>query len=121
MRIDAVDLFHVAMPLISPWRTAYGEDAVIESVLVRMEGEGRTAWGEASPLAAPLFSYASAPPFNTTRAPFCEATTPLPRLSNTTRDPSASVSTAPFFPGAISAACTTFAGGSVRFVFVERR
>lgn len=56
MRIDAVDLFHVAMPLISPWRTAYGEDYVIESLLVRMESEGRYAWGEASPLAAPCYS-----------------------------------------------------------------
>ena len=56
MRIDAVDLFHVAMPLISPWRTAYGEDSVIESVLVRMESEGKYAWGESSPLAAPCYS-----------------------------------------------------------------
>jgi O-succinylbenzoate synthase len=56
MRIDAVDLFHVAMPLISPWRTAYGEDSVIESVLVRMESGGKYGWGEASPLAAPCYS-----------------------------------------------------------------
>ena len=26
MKIDRIDLFHVAMPLIYPWRTAYGED-----------------------------------------------------------------------------------------------
>lgn len=56
MRIDAVDLFHVAMPLISPWRTAYGEDFTVESVLVRMEAEGRHAWAESSPLAAPCYS-----------------------------------------------------------------
>lgn len=56
MRIDAVDVFHVAMPLISPWRTAYGEDYTIESVLVRMEGGGKVAWGESSPLAAPCYS-----------------------------------------------------------------
>ena len=56
MRIDAVELFHVAMPLISPWRTAYGEDFTVESVLVRMESEGRYAWAESSPLAAPCYS-----------------------------------------------------------------
>lgn len=56
MYIDAIDLYHVAMPLISPWRTAYGEDSVIESVLVRMSGGGAYAWGEASPLAAPCYS-----------------------------------------------------------------
>src|SRR5687768_72868 len=56
MRIDAVDLFHVAMPLVSPWRTAYGEDYTVESVLARIEGEGKYAWSEATPLAAPCYS-----------------------------------------------------------------
>ena len=36
MRIDRIELYHVAMPLISPWRTAYGEDATIHSILCRM-------------------------------------------------------------------------------------
>lgn len=60
MRIERIDLFHVAMPLISPWRTAYGEDAVIESVLVRLTGDGQIGWGETSPLAAPTYSPESA-------------------------------------------------------------
>lgn len=56
MRIDSIELFHVAMPLLYPWKTAYGEDAEIESILVKMESGGRVAWGEASPLAAPCYS-----------------------------------------------------------------
>lgn len=56
MHIDRIDLYHVSMPLISPWRTAYGEDHVIESVLVRMVSGERVGWGEASPLAAPTYS-----------------------------------------------------------------
>lgn len=56
MRIDRIELFHVAMPLISPWRTAYGEDAVIESVLCRMSSGSVDAWGESCPLAAPCYS-----------------------------------------------------------------
>jgi len=56
MRIDAVELFHVAMPLVSPWRTAYGEDHTVESVLAKIEGEGIYAWSEATPLAAPCYS-----------------------------------------------------------------
>ena len=40
MLIESIEIFHVAMPLIQPWRTAYGEDATIESVLVRMTGGG---------------------------------------------------------------------------------
>ncbi len=44
------------MPLISPWRTAYGEDADIHSVLCRMSSGSVDAWGEASSLAAPCYS-----------------------------------------------------------------
>lgn len=56
MRIDRIDLYHVAMPLISPWRTAYGEDSVIESVLVKLSCGEIAGWGEASALAAPTYS-----------------------------------------------------------------
>jgi O-succinylbenzoate synthase len=55
MHIDRIDLYHVAMPLIYPWRTAYGEDAAIESVLCRMASGSQAAWGEASSLAAPCY------------------------------------------------------------------
>lgn len=56
MRIDQIELFHVRMPLLNPWRTAYGEDAAIETVLCRMSSGSLHAWGEASPLAAPCYS-----------------------------------------------------------------
>lgn len=56
MLIDSIELFHVAMPLVSPWRTAYGEDAAVESVLVRMQSGNDVAWSESSPLAAPCYS-----------------------------------------------------------------
>lgn len=56
MQIDSIGLFHVAMPLIYPWRTAYGEDAAIESVLVHMQSGDLVGWGESSPLAAPCYS-----------------------------------------------------------------
>jgi hypothetical protein len=53
MKVDAVEIYHVAMPLITPWTTAYGSDSVIESVLVKMTSGDTFAWGEACPLAAP--------------------------------------------------------------------
>jgi o-succinylbenzoate synthase len=56
MRIDRIELFHVAMPLIFPWRTAYGEDAAVESVLCRLTSGSVSAWGESSPFAAPCYS-----------------------------------------------------------------
>lgn len=56
VRIDRIDLFHVAMPLVYPWRTAYGEDSQVESVLVRLASGNDEAWGETTPLAAPCYS-----------------------------------------------------------------
>lgn len=56
MYIDRIDLYLVAMPLISPWRTAYGEDSVIESLLVKMTSGDLVGWGEASPLPGPTYS-----------------------------------------------------------------
>src|SRR5579871_4669103 len=56
MRIDRIELYHVAMPLIYPWRTAYGEDAAIHSLLCRMSSGSDDGWGEAAPFAAPCYS-----------------------------------------------------------------
>ena len=56
MKIDRIELFHVGMPLISPWRTAYGEDATIHSVLCRMTSGSVSGWGESAPFAAPCYS-----------------------------------------------------------------
>ncbi len=56
MRIDRIELYHVAMPLIYPWRTAYGEDAEINSVLCRIVSGSVDAWGESTPFAAPCYS-----------------------------------------------------------------
>ena len=49
--ITAIELYHVAMPLIYPWRTAYGSDEVIESVLIKMCAGDAFGWGETTPLA----------------------------------------------------------------------
>ena len=56
MRIDRIDVYHVSMPLIYPWRTAYGEDADVHSVLVRMTSGEHEGWGETTPLRAPTYS-----------------------------------------------------------------
>ncbi|MFQ5730362.1 MAG: o-succinylbenzoate synthase [Planctomycetaceae bacterium] len=56
MHIDRIELFHVAMPLMTPWRTAYGEDAAIHSVLCRMTSGSVDGWGESAPFAAPCYS-----------------------------------------------------------------
>ena len=56
MKIDRIEIYHVSMPLIYPWRTAYGEDTDIHSVLVKMVSGDEYGWGESSPLYSPYYS-----------------------------------------------------------------
>lgn len=56
MRLDRIELYHVRMPLIAPWRTAYGQDDAVHSVLCRLTSGSVHAWGESAPLAAPCYS-----------------------------------------------------------------
>ena len=56
MKINAIETTYVVLPLIYPWRTAYGEDTHIHTILVRMVSGDFEGWGETSPLAAPTYS-----------------------------------------------------------------
>lgn len=60
MLVDKVDIYHVAMPLKYPWRTAYGADYEIHSVLVKMTSGNHEAWSESAPLQMPTYSPESA-------------------------------------------------------------
>lgn len=60
MKFDRLDVYHVAMPLIYPWRTAYGEDYEIHAVLVKATDGEHVAWSESSPLYAPTYLTESA-------------------------------------------------------------
>lgn len=56
MRIDAIELYRVGMPLVYPFRTAFGNDDRIETLLVKMSSEGVHGWGEAAPWQSPGYS-----------------------------------------------------------------
>ncbi len=56
MRIEAVEIIHVAMPLVYPFRTAFGDNDTIESVLVRLRSGGLEGWGESAPWRDPAYS-----------------------------------------------------------------
>jgi len=56
MHIDGIDIFHVSLPLISPFNTSYGDTSVIESVLVRMRSDALEGWGEAMSWTTPGYS-----------------------------------------------------------------
>lgn len=61
MKIDRIEIYHVQLPLLSPWRTAYGEDPDAHSILVKMTSDGLSAWAESTPLLAPTYSPEAAP------------------------------------------------------------
>jgi O-succinylbenzoate synthase len=55
MRIEQIEVYHVAMPMKQSWRTAFGEMDRVDSVFVRMVVEGVEGWGESAPYAAPQY------------------------------------------------------------------
>ena len=48
MKISRIEIYRVAMPLVYPFRTAFGNDETIESVLVRLCAGDAYGWGEAA-------------------------------------------------------------------------
>jgi len=56
MKIESILIVRVAMPLIYPFRTAFGNDETIESVLVRMTSGGLEGWGEGASWRCPAYS-----------------------------------------------------------------
>jgi L-alanine-DL-glutamate epimerase-like enolase superfamily enzyme len=56
MRIEEIELFRVAMPLKVPFRSAIGEERVIETLFVRLQWGEYAGWGESTPQARPFYS-----------------------------------------------------------------
>ena len=56
MRIDRVEVRHVTMPLLYPWRTASHEIPAIDSLLLQITSGGLDAWSESCPFGAPGYS-----------------------------------------------------------------
>jgi o-succinylbenzoate synthase len=56
MHIDSIELFRLSIPLTFPLRTPPATIEKLETVLVRVESEGLSGWGEASPGNSPVFT-----------------------------------------------------------------
>jgi len=54
-RVDSARVIAVRMPLRSPWRTSFGSQPDITTVLVRLTSGDAVGWGEAAPGSWPLF------------------------------------------------------------------
>ncbi|MGC8512614.1 MAG: o-succinylbenzoate synthase [Acidimicrobiales bacterium] len=56
MRVERVVLRRLAMPLVSPFRTSFGVEAVRDVLLVQVEGPDAVGWGECVAMSEPLYS-----------------------------------------------------------------
>ena len=56
MVIHDIRIYRVCMPLVRPFKTAFGEEREIETILVRMQSGKLFGWGETSPWEYPRYS-----------------------------------------------------------------
>ena len=57
MKINRVELREIQMPLVHPFETSFGKTTLRRIVLVRVDAEGLTGWGEVTAGEAPLYSH----------------------------------------------------------------
>jgi O-succinylbenzoate synthase len=53
--IETIDIYRTRIPLLSPFRTAYGSDAAVEPVFVRMGSGSLAGWGEGQAFQFPTY------------------------------------------------------------------
>ena len=46
MKLDSITLYHISMPLVAPFETSFGRTTDRECILVSVQSEGLTGWGE---------------------------------------------------------------------------
>ena len=46
IRIEQIELRHIAMPLVAPFETSFGVETEREGLIVTLRGDGLTGWGE---------------------------------------------------------------------------
>jgi O-succinylbenzoate synthase len=56
MLIDRIELHHIAMPLVSPFRTSFGVTTERPCILVAVHADGLTGWGECVAEDGPFYS-----------------------------------------------------------------
>ncbi len=54
--VEAIELIEVALPLVRPFRTSFGEERTKRAVLVRIGVDGAEGWGECVASPAPRYS-----------------------------------------------------------------
>src|SRR5258706_5638683 len=57
MKIDSITLYHLSMPLVSPFETSFGRETNRECILVEIRSEGLVGYGECVPTRDPGYNY----------------------------------------------------------------
>lgn len=61
MRIERIELRHIRMELVAPFVTSMGVETDEEHIIVRIDGEGVTGWGECVAEGTPFYSPETVP------------------------------------------------------------
>ena len=56
MKLDAVELRRIRLPLVSPFRTSFGTETEREVLLLRAVTDDAEGWGECVTMVDPLYS-----------------------------------------------------------------
>ncbi len=57
MLVDRIELYHIKMELVSPFVTSMGTETNEEHIIIKVDGEGITGWGECVAAANPFYTY----------------------------------------------------------------
>ncbi len=57
MRIDRIELRHIKMHLVAPFETSFGVETDEQHIIVRVDADGITGWGECVAGGEPFYSY----------------------------------------------------------------
>ncbi|MFQ5464134.1 MAG: o-succinylbenzoate synthase [Phycisphaerae bacterium] len=57
MKIDQIEIFHIAMPLVEPFETSFGTETERECLIVALYSDGLRGWGESPVSRNPGYSY----------------------------------------------------------------
>ncbi len=57
MKIDSITLHHISMPLVAPFETSFGRETDRECILITLQAEGLTGYGECVATRDPGYNY----------------------------------------------------------------
>ena len=60
MKIEAITLHHISMPLVAPFETSFGRETDRQCVLITLQAEGLTGYGECVATRDPGYNYETA-------------------------------------------------------------